>query len=370
MLADIRKYKLFEDVPRTLIACKYLVKYHSFSLFLLIFYLFPYTYTHITIPQVRFKKCTTTTKCIFLLLILPLCCHLLYFAGSKFAIKVTMGFSLCAWISPAHFENIYHPHRFIVNILLSYNQPTMSPHTLSEPTIVETSETELISGTESLSDLGAAAVQYKVDAKLSLDDLFAELAEETSTGQTTVKDPEQSEDEFSKIRKAMSKLPKIESSLEAKLEQHDKNTITGKGHDITRINDPIEHIRLSAAEKAKLGEDAGAKWFNMRKPELTAAVKRDLLVIQQRSALDPKRHYKKDKWQIPKFFETGTIIEGNTEFYSRMKRKDRGNTLVEEVLNDQDKGKYFKRKYAEIQEKKTSGKRGHYKKVKEMRKKF
>ncbi|CAK7906326.1 rRNA-processing protein Fcf2p [[Candida] anglica] len=246
----------------------------------------------------------------------------------------------------------------------------MSPHTLSEPTIVETSETELISGTESLSDLGAAAVQYKVDAKLSLDDLFAELAEETSTGQTTVKDPEQSEDEFSKIRKAMSKLPKIESSLEAKLEQHDKNTITGKGHDITRINDPIEHIRSSAAEKAKLGEDAGAKWFNMRKPELTAAVKRDLLVIQQRSALDPKRHYKKDKWQIPKFFETGTIIEGNTEFYSRMKRKDRGNTLVEEVLNDQDKGKYFKRKYAEIQEKKTSGKRGHYKKVKEMRKKF
>ena len=55
----------------------------------------------------------------------------------------------------------------------------------------------------------------------------------------------------------------------------------------------------------------------MKQPEMTPEIKRDLQIIKQRSALDPKRHYKKDKWEIPKFFQMGTIIEGNTEFYPR-----------------------------------------------------
>ena len=73
----------------------------------------------------------------------------------------------------------------------------------------------------------------------------------------------------------------------------------------------------------------------MKQPEMTPEIKRDLQIIKQRSALDPKRHYKKDKWEIPKYFQMGTIIEGNTEFYSaRLKKKERGKTMVEELLND------------------------------------
>lgn len=37
----------------------------------------------------------------------------------------------------------------------------------------------------------------------------------------------------------------------------------------------------------------------------------------------------------PEILPDGTIIEGNTEFYSsRLKRKERGKTMVEELLHD------------------------------------
>lgn len=189
-----------------------------------------------------------------------------------------------------------------------------------------------------------------------LQNLFEQLAKHTNKKQ------EIDGDNFETIRSSIDKLPKITSNLESQLE-----TIPKK-QNILRINDPITTVRTKS-EKEK-DQDAGSNWFNMKQPELTGETKRDLLIIKQRSALDPKRHYKKQKWDIPKYFQMGTIVEGNTEFYSKMKRKQRGNNLVEEILHDGESSKYFKRKYSQIQESKMSGKKGHYKKVKDMRKRF
>jgi hypothetical protein len=172
-------------------------------------------------------------------------------------------------------------------------------------------------------------------------------------------------DEFKTIQKSISRLPKITSKFEANLKEEASKT--GKKTDILRANDPIV---VKKAKNPGENTDAGDKWFNMKQQELTDEVKRDLLIIKQRSALDPKRHYKKQKWDIPKYFQMGTIIEGNTEFYSRLNRRQRGNNLVQEILHDDESKKYFKRKYSEIQLSKMSGRKGHYKKVKEMRKKF
>lgn len=187
----------------------------------------------------------------------------------------------------------------------------------------------------------------------SFDDLFARLRDALSAVR------EEESDDFKKIQKRLAKLPKINSRLE------ETGDAPPAKQDITRINDPI------VVKAKKTQEDtAGANWFGMAKPEFTPQIKRDLAIIQQRSALDPKRHYKKDKWQIPKHFSTGTIIEGNTDYYSRMLKRSRGRTLTEEILNDGDSSKYFKRKYAEIQQQKTSGRKAHYKAVKERRKRY
>ncbi|MCP8717894.1 MAG: Fcf2 domain-containing protein [Asgard group archaeon] len=201
-------------------------------------------------------------------------------------------------------------------------------------TIPESSETESFSER-----------YHSQEDSTTLDDLFAELEKETQTSIPI--------EDYRSIEKSIRNLPKIKENLVLKSK---KESI--------KIYDPI-------VVPKKQTETTDARWFNMKQPEMTPEIKRDLQIIKQRSALDPKRHYKKDKWEIPKYFQMGTIIEGNTEFYSaRLKKKERGKTMVEELLNDDNTKKYFKRKYHEIQETKTSGRKGHYKKVKNARKKY
>ena len=89
-----------------------------------------------------------------------------------------------------------------------------------------------------------------------------------------------------------------------------------------------------------------------------------------RSVLDPKRHYKKEngKAQMPEFSQVGAILEDPTEFFSsRLLNKDRKKTFVDEVLAGERSTGRFKSKYNEIQSGKTSGKKAHYKKLKEQR---
>lgn len=184
-------------------------------------------------------------------------------------------------------------------------------------------------------------------------------------------------DNITAIRKSWTKLPKLDSGFAIsklstkaqgpiKLQDESNNRKSGTRINLRTINDPISVKRqLKEAKESSAGE----KWFNMPKPEMTSSTKRDLQLLQMRNVLDPKRHYKKDKGPLPVYFQTGTIVEGNTEFYSaRLSRKERKKTVAEEILADASSKAYFKRKYAEIQKGKRSGRKEHYKKLKEMRK--
>ncbi|KAI6716379.1 hypothetical protein JHW43_001157 [Diplocarpon mali] len=117
---------------------------------------------------------------------------------------------------------------------------------------------------------------------------------------------------------------------------------------------------------------AGADWFNMPRTNLTPELKRDLQLLRMRDVLDPKRHYKKDnrKQQIPEYSQVGTVIQGPTEYFSsRLMKKDRTRTLVEEVLAGEKASGRFKSKYKDIQDAKMSGKKAHYRKLRDARKK-
>ncbi|CAK9439014.1 uncharacterized protein LODBEIA_P32380 [Lodderomyces beijingensis] len=203
------------------------------------------------------------------------------------------------------------------------------------------------------------------DDGISLDALFADLQREldtqaSSADQGSLPSRVESED-YKSIQRSLNNLPKLTSSLEP-------NTKSGKPtNKPIRIHDPVASNALKAA-KSKDATDA--RWFHMAQPEITPQIKRDLDVIRQRQALDPKRHYKREKWSVPKFFSMGTIVEGNTGYYNQLKRRERGTSLVSEILADDGTKKYFKRKYGEIQASRTSGKRAHYKKVKSERKRF
>lgn len=118
-------------------------------------------------------------------------------------------------------------------------------------------------------------------------------------------------------------------------------------------------------EQRKAGTGSG--WFNMRAPYVTPEIKHDLEVLQMRSALDPKHFYKKnDRKALPKHFHIGKIMDSAVDYYSsRLTKKERKRTLVDELMADAEFQKYNKRKYKEIIEEK---KKTHYKAHKHARK--
>ncbi|KAI0603324.1 Fcf2 pre-rRNA processing-domain-containing protein [Biscogniauxia sp. FL1348] len=160
----------------------------------------------------------------------------------------------------------------------------------------------------------------------------------------------------------VTKPPKAEMTVS-------KSTATAAASSTTRdLSVRVPQPRRSRQEMAAK-TDAGALWFNLPKTEMTPEVKRHLQLLRMRDVLDPKRHYKKDTSKsLPEFSVMGTIMEGPTDFYSsRLTKKEKKRTFVEEVLEAEDTTRRFKRKYNEIQAVKTSGKKGHYKKMMQRR---
>lgn len=140
------------------------------------------------------------------------------------------------------------------------------------------------------------------------------------------------------------------------------------------IKQKLSHLYSSSAEadalkKAKAPPnkaDLGKGWFNMETVKLDDKLKRDLKVIQMRNYLDPKRFYKNPD-KPGKILHVGTVVEGPSEYKSaRMTKKERKQSLVEEILSDSTIKNYTKRKFSEIQEK-NSKKRGNLNKVKKGR---
>ncbi|KAH8148111.1 uncharacterized protein LAJ45_07875 [Morchella importuna] len=128
----------------------------------------------------------------------------------------------------------------------------------------------------------------------------------------------------------------------------------------------ISRVDRAASKKTKEDKEktAGANWFDMPRTDLTPQLKRDLQLIKMRNVLDPHRHYKKDNTALPEYSQVGTIIEGNTEFFSsRITKKDRKRTIAEELMADEGNRKRFKKKYEEITSSKRSGKKEFYRKL-------
>lgn len=56
--------------------------------------------------------------------------------------------------------------------------------------------------------------------------------------------------------------------------------------------------------RAEREKTTGDGWFNMKAPELTEELRNDLKALKMRSAMDPKRFYKKnDREGFPKYFQ-------------------------------------------------------------------
>ncbi|OJD12592.1 hypothetical protein AJ78_06835 [Emergomyces pasteurianus Ep9510] len=174
-------------------------------------------------------------------------------------------------------------------------------------------------------------------------------------------------------------LPKLDSAQTVQpyiREQNDvaafdqSRAVTAEQKKLSEIIRSIPQVSDHKSKKPKEKPTAGSDWFDLPKTNLTPELKRDLQLLRMRPVLDPRRHYKKDnsKAKAPEYSQVGTIIEGPTEFFSsRIPKKLRKRTFVEEAMATEKETGRFRRKYEEIQAAKTSGKTAHYKAVKAKR---
>ncbi|NXD06852.1 TDIF2 protein, partial [Nothocercus nigrocapillus] len=114
--------------------------------------------------------------------------------------------------------------------------------------------------------------------------------------------------------------------------------------------------QLKKQRKAEREKTTGDGWFGMKAPEITSELKNDLRVLKMRASLDPKHFYKKnDREGLPKYFQVGTVVDSPVDFYhSRIPKKQRKRTIVEELLADSEFRRYNKRKYQEIMSEKAA----------------
>ncbi|XP_057771274.1 rRNA-processing protein fcf2-like [Salvia miltiorrhiza] len=118
---------------------------------------------------------------------------------------------------------------------------------------------------------------------------------------------------------------------------------------------PNDPRKLNKLARKQVKDTAGKNWFDMPAQTITPELKKDLQLLKLRNVIDPKRHYKKGDSRsktLPKYFQVGTVIESASEFFSgRLTKKERKQTLADELLADSTFHEYRKRKVREIEEK-------------------
>ncbi|KAI9284549.1 Fcf2 pre-rRNA processing-domain-containing protein [Umbelopsis sp. AD052] len=222
---------------------------------------------------------------------------------------------------------------------------------------------------------------------------------DTTVGQVDSEDDSQSEDDedidalLDKAEEALRmnndsqqpRLPKLDAGISVKDQLYivNNNNQAKIAHELAVLNDGGEGSSntkalnvlkasksdvppVSRKDKQKEKEaTAGKGWFDMPKTEITPEIKRDLQVIRLRNVLDRKRHYKKSDSKDPTYFQVGTVIEGPTEFFSsRLTKRERKQTIVDELLADDEARGYYKRRFLDVQSRTQNGGKKHFKKVK------
>uniref|UniRef100_A0A915Q2N9 Fcf2 pre-rRNA processing C-terminal domain-containing protein n=1 Tax=Setaria digitata TaxID=48799 RepID=A0A915Q2N9_9BILA len=169
---------------------------------------------------------------------------------------------------------------------------------------------------------------------------------------------------FEKKDKIKSKMQDADSSLgETTKELLSKSIIKpgfekylGEGH-IPKSWRALKRERKMDRERTK-GDD----WYNLPAGEMTEERERDLEIIQMRDSLDSKARYRKnDRHVLPKYFQVGFVVETKADFYSsRIPKKLRKKTIVEELLADVDLQTKQRKKYQEIKAREAITKRGAF----------
>jgi hypothetical protein len=98
-------------------------------------------------------------------------------------------------------------------------------------------------------------------------------------------------------------------------------------------------------------DTAGSAWGNMRAPKLTQELKRELLIVKMRGALDPKRFYRSSDTgkKLPKYFQIGTVVAGAEDGRNRLTKRERKTSMLGELGADEAVRKRARSQFLKVQ---------------------
>ncbi|KAG5445666.1 Deoxynucleotidyltransferase terminal-interacting protein 2 [Clonorchis sinensis] len=102
--------------------------------------------------------------------------------------------------------------------------------------------------------------------------------------------------------------------------------------------------RLRQAERQNKLE----KWYDLPKPDVTEEDRDDLEVIRLRRALAVETHVRRSDTKT-RYFQHGVVVDDPSSFYDRVPRKQRGKTIVDELLSNAELMKQQRKRYARLQ---------------------
>lgn len=119
--------------------------------------------------------------------------------------------------------------------------------------------------------------------------------------------------------------------------------------------EPVKPDLLTRGQRRKIAKNsreatAGSRWFDLPAKDLEVEDKLTLDAIKLRGTLDPSKFYKKKATdKISKHFQVGTIVEHPIDYYSsRATKKERKQTLIDELITDAEFKRNVKKRYNRI----------------------
>eukprot|EP00612_Vaucheria_litorea_P000501 CAMPEP_0171452850 /NCGR_PEP_ID=MMETSP0945-20130129/794_1 /TAXON_ID=109269 /ORGANISM="Vaucheria litorea, Strain CCMP2940" /LENGTH=246 /DNA_ID=CAMNT_0011977601 /DNA_START=111 /DNA_END=851 /DNA_ORIENTATION=+ len=172
-----------------------------------------------------------------------------------------------------------------------------------------------------------------------------------------------------------SNVRSLESGLDQQLYIEDSGTAKIIDVEATRAQKITNSIRSDAPPLFKKkredrviaggGKVLGKGWFGYRGAEPSKELQRDIDVIKMRSYLDPQRFYKASEIgnRGIGLQQVGTVVEAPNEFFSsRLTKRQRRRTVVDELMSDQNIKNYVRSKALKLSTEK--GKKASSKKFK------
>ncbi len=120
-----------------------------------------------------------------------------------------------------------------------------------------------------------------------------------------------------------------------------------------RVKDELKRRRKRKKTEGEVPATAGSSHFDIPNTEVTPEIEQTFKMLEMRPYLFKDQHFKKAmKWKQPSFFGVGTVVDDPRDFYStRVPRKQRKQTLGEELMSEAGLEQTVDRRVAVLKEK-------------------